>query len=68
MECSRTAIGSKRQRFYVLITILFVLLSSSGTKAADNAASATQARSLYQHWRKHKQHGYIDYKTTGEHA
>ena len=36
MECSRTAIGLKRQRFYGLITILFVLSSSSGTKAADN--------------------------------
>ena len=31
-------------------------------------ANHTQARSLYQHWRKHKQHGYIDYKTTGEKA
>ena len=36
MECSRTAIGLKRQRFYGLITMLFVLSSSSGTKAADN--------------------------------
>jgi ABC-type nitrate/sulfonate/bicarbonate transport system substrate-binding protein len=36
MECYRTAIGPKRQRFYGLITILFVLSSSSGTKAADN--------------------------------
>ena len=36
MECSRTAIGLERQRFYGLITMLFVLSSSSGTKAADN--------------------------------
>ena len=36
MECYRTAIGPKRQRFYALITILFVLTSSSGATAADS--------------------------------
>jgi NitT/TauT family transport system substrate-binding protein len=36
MECSRTANRFKQLRFYGLITILFVLMSSSATKAADN--------------------------------